>query len=452
MNTFFLTLILMQPVFPTNDPLVLEGARLFFEETFDGNGRTCGTCHPADNNLTIDPEFIATLPDNDPLFVAEFVPELLENFEKPKLMRRFGLIVENTNGFDDLENNFTMRGVPHVFAQGVSITPSNGSDTTTVPPVHRTGWSGDGSPRNGSLRAFSVGAVRQHFTKTLRRRRGVDFRVPTQQELRAMEAFMLFLGRDEDPDLTTMRFKDPVVARGLEIFLTPDTVGGTLVAGKCNRCHFNAGATAAFELGANVNFNTGVEDIPDQPADLLAPQDNPPDDGFGNPGDGTFNTPSIIEAADTGPFFHNNSVETIEGAVDFYTSDAFTNSPIGQALVEVPGEPAIDLEATHVVAIAAFLRVINAVENIRASTEVLEFALTTSTRKKAFIRSARPDIEDAVEVLDGGNLHPLAQRRLKNALRRLERALEQSNLALADEFTVRAIDAMASARRNMVRN
>ena len=27
--------------------LVEEGRRLFFEETFGGNGRTCGSCHPA---------------------------------------------------------------------------------------------------------------------------------------------------------------------------------------------------------------------------------------------------------------------------------------------------------------------------------------------------------------------------------------------------------------------
>ncbi|MCH8872910.1 hypothetical protein IH824_09100 [candidate division KSB1 bacterium] len=65
---------------PGDDP-VETGRRLFFEETFAGNGRTCGSCHPAENNLTIDPAFIATLPDEDPLFVAEFNPELKENFE-----------------------------------------------------------------------------------------------------------------------------------------------------------------------------------------------------------------------------------------------------------------------------------------------------------------------------------------------------------------------------------
>src|SRR5213078_435990 len=47
------------------------GAGLFFRAPFGGNGRTCATCHRVDNNLTIDPKFIATLPPTDQLFIAE---------------------------------------------------------------------------------------------------------------------------------------------------------------------------------------------------------------------------------------------------------------------------------------------------------------------------------------------------------------------------------------------
>ena len=36
---------------------VCAGAGIFFQETFGGNGRTCGTCHPASNNFTIDVPF-----------------------------------------------------------------------------------------------------------------------------------------------------------------------------------------------------------------------------------------------------------------------------------------------------------------------------------------------------------------------------------------------------------
>ena len=131
---------------------------LFFDETFDGNGRTCGTCHREDNNFTIDPAFIATLPDDDPLFVAEFNPAL-KTLERPRLMREFGLILENQDGFDDLENNFNLRGVPHTLGMRVSIDSRQGP---------RTGWSGDGAPGDGSLRSFATGAVIQHFTQSLK--------------------------------------------------------------------------------------------------------------------------------------------------------------------------------------------------------------------------------------------------------------------------------------------
>src|SRR5512134_3057468 len=101
--------------------LIARGRDLFFNETFAGNGRTCGTCHREERNFTIDPAFIATLPKNDPLFVAEFNPDLKEGFESPRLMREVGLIRENLDGFDDLPNKFTMRGVPHVLALRTSV-------------------------------------------------------------------------------------------------------------------------------------------------------------------------------------------------------------------------------------------------------------------------------------------------------------------------------------------
>src|SRR5437867_247270 len=106
--------------------LVAKGQDLFFNETFGGNGRTCGTCHPAENNFTIDPAFIATLPKDNPLFVAEFNPALKENFENPALMREFGLILENLDGFDDLKNKFVMRGVPHTLGLRTSVQSPGG--------------------------------------------------------------------------------------------------------------------------------------------------------------------------------------------------------------------------------------------------------------------------------------------------------------------------------------
>lgn len=392
------------PPLTPDEVLVAKGREIFFNETFNGNGRTCGTCHPAENNFTLDPTFIATLPNDDPLFVAEFNPGLKENFENPRLMREFGMIVENLDGFDDLPNKFTMRGIPHTLGLRNTINSNLGP---------RTGWSGDGAPGDGSLRSFATGAVIQHFTKTLNRVSGADFRLPTEEELEALEAFQLSLGRQKEITLP-LPLKSVVAARGQEIFNSP-------TAGKCFACHFNAGANGASAVfgadAGNLNFNTGVEELPDQPADLSG-ELVPPDDGFGIPGDSTFNTPSLIEAADTGPFFHNNSIKTIEGAVGFYDGESFNNSPAGQLIATATGS-GIELDGTQIEAIAAFLRVINTLENIRESINLLraslyEIALPQEDPSKLLERSIQ-ETDDAIQVLSGGGLHPRAVIFLKEA-------------------------------------
>ena len=410
----FLVACASAPHIPPAEDLVQQGERIFFNETFAGNGRTCGTCHRAEDNFAISPSFIATLPADDPLFVAEFDPRLGHNFENPLLIRELGLILENQDGFDDLENDFNMRGVPHTLALRTSI------DSAAGP---QTGWSGDGAPGDGSLRSFATGAVIQHFTKSTDRIAGVDFRLPTDEELDALEAFQLSLGRQEDLELP-LPLTGVVPARGQEIFIDP-------ALGKCNACHFNAGANGDPSIfgpnAGNLNFDTGVEDLPDQPADLTG-EKVPPDDGMGIPGNGNFNTPPLVEAADTGPFFHNNSIETIEAAVAFYNGDAFNRSPAGQLLQGATGS-GITLDGTQVVAVAAFLRVINALENIRASDALLAQAYPptqiTTERRNRLLERASFDIEDGVEVLTSGGLHPLAAAGLRRAHSLVLRAIDE---------------------------
>lgn len=410
--------------------LVERGRQLFFNETFSGNGRTCGTCHREEANFSIDPGFIATLPPTDPLFVAEFVPALRANFENPKLMREFGLILENLDGFDDLANRFTLRGVPHTLALRTSVASPQGP---------RTGWSGDGAPGDGSLRSFATGAVIQHFTRRLERVADVDFRLPTDAELDALEAFQLSLGRDRDPALP-LPLKGTVVRRGQAIFLDN-------ALGKCNRCHANAGATANFGGGSlgNANFNTGVEDLPDQPARLTG-EKVPRDDGLGTPGDGTFNTPPLVEAADTGPFFHDNAIETIEGAVAFYNGATFNNSASGRAV------GGIALDATQVVAVAAFLRAINALENIRAGRASLESATRLGVfdfrGHASFVQRALHEIDDAIAVLAGGGLHPDAVAPLAQARAASEQA--RGSFFRRASLLQRALHALDAARARLI--
>ena len=425
---------------PVPDPdaaLIEKGRQIFFNETFEGNGRTCGSCHPAENNFTIDPTFIASLPADDPLFVAEFNPALKENFENPRLMREFGLITENLDGFDDLANKFVLRGVPHTLGL---------RNTIDSPQGPRTGWSGDGAPGDGSLRSFATGAVIQHFTKTLNRVAGVDFRLPTDEELDALEAFQFSLGPQQELTLQ-LPLKGTVAKRGQELFLDP-------AVGKCFFCHSNAGANgdpAVFGPNAgNLNFNTGVEDLPDQPQDLTG-ELVPPDDGFGTPGDGTFNTPSLIEAADTGPFFHNNAIETIEGAVAFYDGNSFNDSPAGQLLQQATGS-GIEIDGTQVVEIAAFLRVINVLENIRQSIELLQPVAQklhqTVEQGKRLLDQAAAETKDSITVLSGGGLHPQAVKHLEEALRLTNKArcswFSKSRLAR------QAIEEQQKARNELV--
>lgn len=376
--------------------LIARGEDLFLNETFNGNGRTCATCHPVENNFTLDPAFIATLKRNDPLFIAERNPALAD-LENPRLLREFGLIRENVDGF---QNPAVLRGVPHTLSLSTSVASPSGP---------QTGWSGDGAPgdppSDRSLRSFATGAVRQHFTKTLQRVPGVDFRLPTEAELDALLAFQESLGRQSDLVLP-LPLQGTVPRRGQDIFLD-DTLG------KCNLCHVNAGATATLGAGnnlGNIRVDIGVEALLDRPAGLTG-EAVPPDGGFGqdpnpNPqlgfGDGSFNIPPLVEAADTPPFFHNNAIATLEGAVAFYNSDAFNNS---LGALQIGG--GIQLDTTQVEAVAAFLRVINALENIDGAIRLQRSALKSrnAARRARFVARSAGEIEDAIEVLAGASLH-----------------------------------------------
>jgi len=406
---------------PPPPDLVAEGEHLFFQGTFEGNGRTCGTCHPAENNFTIEPAFIATLPDADPLFVAEFIPDLNFDlngglrFENPVLMRNFGLIVENLDGFDDLRYRFTMRSVPHTLGMTQSMTSPDGPG---VVPEQRTGWSGDGAPGQGTLREFSLGAVRQHFTKTMGRVDGVDFVFPTNSELDALEAFQLSLGRQQEIDISTLSLIEPGADEGRVRF---DELS-------CSRCHENAGANNG---GLNFNFNTGVEAFarhnPDGTGELRpadgglgtnaagqfdtieeSPEFEDPDVmSFGNK---TFNTASLIEFADTVPAFHNNITnmgslpDTVEGAIEFYRTSEFQNSQDGFV---------IDFQGNDIENVGRFLRVVNALENRRSADQYGERAEILvagggfdPAAVERLLILAQAECTDGIEVLSQVGLHP----------------------------------------------
>ena len=381
-----------------DERLIEKGRRLFIDETFNGNGRTCATCHPPTNNFTIDPAFIAGLPDDDPLFVAEFDPDLAQ-LEDPELMRRFGLILENLDGFD---RPGVFRGVPHTLGLRVTtaVNPEGEANLTRADGstvVQAMGWSGDGAPGDGSLRSFTIGAIFQHFPQTMNRIPGEDFRLPTEAELDALEGFQLSLGRQTELDLATLDFADPDVQTGKDLF------NGVGINRGCSFCHNNAGANDAD--GFNRNFATNAAKLTDTEARRFDPG-MPGDGGFDSEpefevpgiaasfhGNGSMNSAPLVEAADTGPFFHNNSAKTIEDAVRFYTTPTFS------------GDDPFQLNDTQSDQVAAFLRALNALENIRSSNAYAEQAQReVPLRARQTIALMLAETQDAIDVLTGGPL------------------------------------------------
>lgn len=431
------------------------GADLFFRGTFAGNGRTCGTCHPQDNNQTIEPEFIATLPSDDPLFVASFPPSQggVPGLEIPALIDQFALILENLDGFEDPTNKFVMRGVPHTLSLATSITAP-----ASFPQEQNLGNSGDGSV-DGTLHGFDIGAVIQHFTKSLDRDSD-DFREPTTSELDQLEAFMLANGRLNELDLGNVLLSDAAAERGRRIFRN-DGSDTTIAAGKCDSCHYNAGANVDSGGHENFNFDIGIEEVPHPARQVVS---FPHDGGHGIElnaegtfGDGTFATPPLIEAADTGPFFHNNVIEGVEEAVEFFSSSYFNQSPAGLSI------GGISLTVTESADVAAFLRVVNAGFNIAVSIQRTSAGITLENSSSdgcgggggggtvssaavggdgscdsvngdlfgngkkdtvdTLLLLANAEAADAIEVLQARGLHPSAVTLLQSAIDKNERAI-----------------------------
>lgn len=461
-------------VFPeVFNTLVAEGEDLFFNEGFAGNGRNCGTCHPAENNFTIDVPFIRSLPRRDPLFVAEFVPALIfghpanldengrpQRFENPALMRSFGLIVENVDGLGDVENRFTMRSVQHNIGMTVSV---DARPQSLTPPEQRTGWSGDGAPvgvvggvvTSGRLRDFIVGAIVQHYPKTMARSFDgprPDFRAPTPRELDALEAFIFSIGRKAELQITPGSPNELILANqdaetGKTLF-----INGAGTGPGCGGCHGQAGANIlAGPNQGNANINTGVEaflqnnlnnrriNIPGEPRpvdggfglnpdgtfDGLTPQPGFTNENFG---DMRFNTVSVVESADTAPFFHNNIATTVEDSIRFYNTQEFIDA-VGAG---------IPFDDRQVAQVAAFMRAINALDNIenhamvqaRRARRALRQTPVNNPVITRILEICIADTEDAIQVLRRSRLHSSGPAEV-NAVVALNQAVLSFNFATA---------------------
>lgn len=306
-----------------------QGANLFRHELFNGNGRTCVTCHIDADGFGLTPAGIAdrfAASPHEVLFAAEFDPAL-SGLENACLMRggdERGLFLENIDGFSTAP---VFRSAPHLLN------------------IRRTapyGLSGNVT----DLRAFSRGAVEQHLPKTLARNSDPvdgppDFRIPSDFELQALQAFMDDIEFPADGNLSQNRMMDFAVEQGgnkESIDRGRLLVGGTLGKGHCFRCHggpTRSKADGSLGTGAgNLTFNTGVSQLAQNDDDGCVGGSGDPTLALPAEADGAreFETPPLVGAARTAPFFHDNSVAELRDAVAFYTSDEFAASPAGQLL------------------------------------------------------------------------------------------------------------------------
>ncbi len=287
----------------------------------------------------------------------------------------------------------------------------------------------------GTLRELAIGAVTQHFTKRLNRAVNVDFKIPTEQQLDALEAFQLSLGRQTDLNLSAIEMKNPIAERGRELFLEQSTGGGAHAAGRCTTCHNNVGAnvnplflsTNGFPAGEfNFNFNIRSSTLDGESlAQMIDPAHVPTDGGFGNH---SFNVPPLLEAPDTAPYFHDNSALTLEPAIAFYVGEEFNVSPATNLLKPIdapPGFGVMQMSHPDIQGIAAFLRVMNSTLNavsartlmLRLKSSAVQFDLPT--RERVF-KSALIEIDDARSVLHAIHIHGDAVAKLDEAFDKLK--------------------------------
>lgn len=279
---------------------IQQGQTLFFQGTFGGNARTCGTCHLLNASLTINAEDIAALPANDPLFVFETMPALAKLENGAFLRGPRALILENIDGFTN----------PPVFR--------------ATPPLFNLSFSGPFglSSEIATLTEFCLGAVIQHLPRRLNRTPGVDFTMPTQKQLDDMEAFQLSLFLPSSQNFNLDQFvTTPAQQNGRNLFFG---------AAKCSECHGGTALATASPAqgGVNKSFNTGVVNLPINTNTAT---------GFGplpaeSSGQRTFSTPQLFGVRDTAPFFHDHSAATLREAVAFYDASQFNNSPGGTAV------------------------------------------------------------------------------------------------------------------------
>ena len=179
-------------------------------------------------------------------------------------------------------------------------------------------------------------------------------------------------------------------------------------------------------------------------------------------GDGTFNTPPLIEAADTGPFFHQHGfgqspdpTAAIESGVAFYATGLFLSSPAAKDLDKRFGGVPVNVGPV-IGPIARFLRVLNASFNLAMAKQRLDASRQLNIAfwgyrddiQKGLLRLASEEIDDARRVLvnGGADLHAAQQSSLASAQALLSQAATATDPAIRKARTESAMTIVDAAK------
>ncbi len=290
--------------------------RLFFEETFRGNGRTCATCHDPINEFTISPELVQARFAQNPAH-----PLFMPFDSNDGAGADFGNLLNHALVTVSIPLHPRVFVVDDPAARTITVwrgTPTIANVALTGPFLH------DG--RAVTLQEQALGAIRHHM------RPG---REPRQPELEAIARFQqgvfypLRIRGMLDPNAMT------VVTPGFSVpAASPATQRGkALFEELCTRCH-------GFELGHRPEIPgnpffvaTFVSDanrnaLPLLKLGFLNPDETvtiveTPDPGraaiTGRIEDlDIFETPMLRGLKHTAPYFHDNSAATLNDVVSHY--------------------------------------------------------------------------------------------------------------------------------------
>lgn len=350
-----------------------NGQHLFEVETFDGNGRTCSTCHRGALR-SITPEQVQALfaeNPNDPLFshdaVNRFGDEPDSSFCAPVSLGGLcaangwpeichldvvdGVLNECETDFSRLLTHATIR-VPIDLHPNVSVLGAqrrvfvNRGVPTTVDTALDPVLMFDGRAPN--LQAQAADAVQGHAQATTFRDHDLDAIAAFESSEFSSVMLSAYAAGGPEPVLPPGNTASEI--RGREFYITPETTGKV---GFCGMCH---SGPMLNEVGVDILFPGPLADQPlipslesfvgDRFTTALVSEVNliantprvwtvnqnglpltivSPDIGLaaisGNWLDvNKFKVPSLWGSHERAPFFHDNSAKTVEDMVDHYAN------------------------------------------------------------------------------------------------------------------------------------